>query len=196
MFRRRPPKWAEPSTASYYLHDLGHLVLEAAPTRLFRATPQGGPGTGQIARKPTEPAAGHYRDRPPGPRTLRANPQRLHRSLYQGTMHPWLTRTSPRVHRAVRHRIQQRRRRRDDCSGDGGSIACRPGRVYAPDLTWSEAPTPLFPAGRHGGREQLAEAAALVSSLLSWRHYEVVSVVSEDDRIAAAYCVGGQVQQW
>ncbi len=58
---------------------------------------------------------------------------------------------------------------------------------YAPDLTWSEAPTPLFPAGRHGGREQLAEAAALVSSLLSWRHYEVVSVVSEDDRIAAAY---------
>ena len=34
--------------------------------------------------KPTEPAAGQSRDRPPGPRTLRANPQRLHRILYQG----------------------------------------------------------------------------------------------------------------
>ena len=30
------------------------------------------------------PAAGQSRDRPPGPRTLRANPQRLHRILYQG----------------------------------------------------------------------------------------------------------------
>jgi hypothetical protein len=58
---------------------------------------------------------------------------------------------------------------------------------YDPDLNWSEAPTSLFPAGRGGGRDQMAEAVALVSSMLSWRRYEIVSVVSEGDRIAAAY---------
>ena len=39
---------------------------------LFRATPQREPVGGLIARKPTEPAAGHSRDHPPDPRTVRA----------------------------------------------------------------------------------------------------------------------------
>ena len=51
------------------------------------------PASGQIVEKPTEPVAGQSRDRPPGPRTLRANPQRLHPTLYQGrvvTVRRWM----------------------------------------------------------------------------------------------------------
>ena len=45
---------------------------------LFRATPQhGNQRDGLIARKPTQQAAGHSRDHPPAPSTLRNTPQRV-----------------------------------------------------------------------------------------------------------------------
>src|SRR6059058_953865 len=44
------------------------------------------PAGGRFALKPTVSVAGHSRDHPPGPPTLRANSSRLRLTLHQGTM--------------------------------------------------------------------------------------------------------------
>src|SRR5207249_9892932 len=44
------------------------------------------PAGGRFALKPTVSVAGHSRDHPPGPPTLRANSSRLRLTLHQGTL--------------------------------------------------------------------------------------------------------------
>src|SRR5439155_20584695 len=44
------------------------------------------PAGGRFALKPTVSVAGHSRDHPPGPPTLRANSSRLRLTLHQGNM--------------------------------------------------------------------------------------------------------------
>ena len=71
------------------------LIAFGAPWRaflirvpfLFRATPQlGNRRDGRFAKKPTNTAAGHSRDHPPEPSTLRTNRNDVHPILHQGNM--------------------------------------------------------------------------------------------------------------
>ena len=58
---------------------------------------------------------------------------------------------------------------------------------YAPDVRWTEAPTPFHPGGRTGSRAELRTAAERVSALVTHRRYTLVDTVAVGDRVAAEY---------